>query len=298
MEGKLGAEKGLKLFGVTIVGGVRWKGDEEAAMDTKVGEKEQVVKKGMLKSKSMGNLVACAATFSGDHGAGNEGYLSDGGLPQTSRRREGQERKRGVPWTEEEHRTFLAGLEKLGKGDWRGISRNFVMTRTPTQVASHAQKYFLRQNNPNKKKRRSSLFDVIITNKATNSETTPTSPLKKSDETAKATVHLNHNNHVAGSSPISIYQPVFPVAAACSSIPIVHETCSMEPVAPTLSLTPIITAQDQPASTFLKLSVPLCPPQTLTNSATISNGDLELSIAPPQSHSNLAKLSSGTIRVV
>ncbi|KAE9448785.1 hypothetical protein C3L33_19316, partial [Rhododendron williamsianum] len=54
-----------------------------------------------------------------------------------------QERKKGVPWTEEEHRTFLFGLEKLGKGDWRGNSRNFVTTRTQTQVASHAQKYFL-----------------------------------------------------------------------------------------------------------------------------------------------------------
>lgn len=71
-----------------------------------------------------------------------------------------QERKKGVPWSEEEHRAFLSGLQKLGKGDWRGISRNFVATRTPTQVASHAQKYFLRQNNISKKKRRSSLFDV------------------------------------------------------------------------------------------------------------------------------------------
>ncbi|XAR67176.1 hypothetical protein NMG60_11013640 [Bertholletia excelsa] len=86
------------------------------------------------------------------------GYLSDGLLGHTL------ERKKGVPWTEEEHRTFLAGLQKLGKGDWRGISRNFVTTRTPTQVASHAQKYFLRQASLHKKKRRSSLFDMVANN--------------------------------------------------------------------------------------------------------------------------------------
>jgi SHAQKYF class myb-like DNA-binding protein len=67
----------------------------------------------------------------------------------------------GVPWSEEEHRQFLAGLDKLGKGDWRGIARSYVPTRTPTQVASHAQKFFLRQSSMGKKKRRSSLFDMV-----------------------------------------------------------------------------------------------------------------------------------------
>ncbi|KHN01927.1 Transcription factor MYB1R1 [Glycine soja] len=72
-----------------------------------------------------------------------------------------QENLTGVPWTEEEHRTFPVGFEKLGKGDWRGISRNYVTSRTPTQVASHAQKYFIRLATMNKKKRRSSLFDMV-----------------------------------------------------------------------------------------------------------------------------------------
>ena len=45
-----------------------------------------------------------------------------------------QERRKGIPWTEDEHRLFLLGLAKFGKGDWRSISRSFVMSRTPTQV--------------------------------------------------------------------------------------------------------------------------------------------------------------------
>ncbi|KAK9126211.1 hypothetical protein Scep_015057 [Stephania cephalantha] len=75
-----------------------------------------------------------------------------------------QERKKGVPWTEDEHRLFLLGLKKYGKGDWRNISRNFVITRTPTQVASHAQKYFIRQLSGGKDKRRSSIHDITTVN--------------------------------------------------------------------------------------------------------------------------------------
>ena len=78
-----------------------------------------------------------------------------------------QERRKGIPWTEEEHRLFLLGLAKFGKGDWRSISRNFVISRTPTQVASHAQKYFIRLNSLNKKdKRRSSIHDITSVNGA------------------------------------------------------------------------------------------------------------------------------------
>ncbi|KAM5547424.1 transcription factor MYBS3 [Rosa sericea] len=103
-----------------------------------------------------------------DHHRASIGYVSDGLICRA------QDRKKGVPWTEEEHRTFLMGLEKLGKGDWRGISRNYVTTRTPTQVASHAQKYFLRQATLTKKKRRSSLFDMFGSN-SSNPQSQPSS---------------------------------------------------------------------------------------------------------------------------
>nr|GEZ27739.1 transcription factor MYBS3 [Tanacetum cinerariifolium] len=127
----------------------------------------------MKKSASMGNLSALyhqsssAAnspnynSYSSDHhvdGGGGGGYLSDD--PNHAKRRAAADRKKGNPWTEEEHRLFLLGLQKLGKGDWRGIARNYVLSRTPTQVASHAQKYFMRQCSSTRRKRRSSLFDM------------------------------------------------------------------------------------------------------------------------------------------
>ncbi|KAK1265626.1 Transcription factor DIVARICATA [Acorus gramineus] len=94
--------------------------------------------------------------------------------------RSDHERKKGVPWTEEEHRLFLLGLKKYGKGDWRNISRNFVVSRTPTQVASHAQKYFIRLSSGGKDKRRSSIHDITTVNLV---DQGPTSPSQSSSVT-------------------------------------------------------------------------------------------------------------------
>lgn len=109
------------------------------------------------KSASMNNLAQYDHQPQESNNDVATGYASDDVVHPSGRSRE---RKRGVPWSEEEHRLFLLGLQRVGKGDWRGISRNYVKTRTPTQVASHAQKYFLRRNNHSRRRRRSSLFDI------------------------------------------------------------------------------------------------------------------------------------------
>ncbi|KAF0984181.1 hypothetical protein FDP41_007358 [Naegleria fowleri] len=56
-----------------------------------------------------------------------------------------QHQLRGIndgSWTEKEHEDFVRGLNECGKGKWREIAEKYVKTRTRTQVASHAQKYF------------------------------------------------------------------------------------------------------------------------------------------------------------
>lgn len=93
------------------------------------------------------------------------------------------------------HRQFLLGLKKYGKGDWRNISRNFVTTRTPTQVASHAQKYFIRQLSGGKDKRRSSIHDITVVNlQETKSPSSESNNLSSPDHLVKVPNQPQNNN--------------------------------------------------------------------------------------------------------
>lgn len=65
-------------------------------------------------------------------------------------------------WTHKEHQRFLQGLQvfpNTGRWDWRNIANYVGGGRTPQQVQSHAQKYFKRQKQTNKKKR--SIHDIV-----------------------------------------------------------------------------------------------------------------------------------------
>ncbi|XP_042502630.1 transcription factor SRM1-like [Macadamia integrifolia] len=110
-------------------------------------------------SSSEGSTDQAAEAGSGKKGNQYGQYQNESNQGGKASRSD-QERRKGIAWTEEEHRLFLLGLDKYGKGDWRSISRNFVVSRTPTQVASHAQKYFIRLNSMNKDRRRSSIHDI------------------------------------------------------------------------------------------------------------------------------------------
>ncbi|KAK6160082.1 hypothetical protein DH2020_003463 [Rehmannia glutinosa] len=164
------------------------------------------------KSASMNNLAQYDQQPQDSTNDVAAGYASDDVVHPSGRSRE---RKRGVPWSEEEHRLFLLGLQKVGKGDWRGISRNYVKTRTPTQVASHAQKYFLRRNNHNRRRRRSSLFD-ITTDAVVGSgiedqmhqESLPQPPIIQ-----QKLISQNHDNFPISTYPVAITPLVVPITS-------------------------------------------------------------------------------------
>ncbi|KAF4356247.1 hypothetical protein G4B88_002859 [Cannabis sativa] len=81
-------------------------------------------------------------------------------------------------WTADEHIIFLNGLNKFGSGNWAEISTLFGGTRTPIQIATHAQKYFNKMAKQKKlqgqppaenetKKLNKSINDIILTEDGT-----------------------------------------------------------------------------------------------------------------------------------
>ncbi|KAM5570595.1 transcription factor MYB1R1 [Rosa sericea] len=168
----------------------------------------RVVVDSMRKSVSLNNLsqyehpTEASNNNNNSSGAGKDdavaGYVSENDVVHNSGGNRERERKRGVPWTEDEHKLFLLGLQKVGKGDWRGISRNYVKTRTPTQVASHAQKYFLRRSNHNRRRRRSSLFDITT-------DSVPAIPMEEE--------HVHHQDNTSHSHSLP---PPPPQSESCN----------------------------------------------------------------------------------
>lgn len=94
------------------------------------------------------------------------------------------------------------GLEKHGKGDWRSISRNYVISKTPTQVASHAQKYFLRQVSGGKDKRRPSIHDITtISIKDTSATDDQTNKPNHLISSTGSKIVMEWNNHKNNDAP-------------------------------------------------------------------------------------------------
>jgi len=108
-------------------------------------------------------------------------------------------------WTKVEHELFLEALEKFGPKDVKSISA-FVGTRTPTQVRTHAQKYFLRLKRGTNE--RTFLDEHLY--KPSNPEISPTRILTDNDLSPNQTTFPNQSN-----SP-----PDYPNITTISSFPV------------------------------------------------------------------------------
>ncbi|ESW29544.1 hypothetical protein PHAVU_002G078600 [Phaseolus vulgaris] len=255
-------ENGFMLFGVRVTEGIS----------------------SFRKSASMNNL----SQYDAESNAADAGYASDDVVHASGRTRE---RKRGVPWTEEEHRLFLLGLHKVGKGDWRGISRNFVKTRTPTQVASHAQKYFLRRHNQNRRRRRSSLFD-ITTDTVMESSTI----MEEEQETAAAPIRATYPpSHYGGfpgaGFPMGLSPVVLPASGERLAKPI--RPTPILPVPPSSKMASLnLKEKASPTKLIepLPLSLNLPPPTPRSHEQSPTNSDHS---SPSSSSSAFQAISAG-----
>ncbi|CAN0903221.1 Transcription factor MYB1R1 [Linum grandiflorum] len=210
------------------------------------------------KEKDKEDVVAVAAA----------GYASADDAVHHSPGSRSERKRAGIPWTEDEHKLFLIGLQKVGKGDWRGISRNFVKTRTPTQVASHAQKYFLRRLNLNRRRRRSSLFDITTDTVA-----------GVSMEEEESHFHNQENKKKKMPSPSPPAEPTTNIMSCFPVMPAFTISTTNPPIVTEMPMDNLSLRQGIHCNIApVPLPVPVAPSSSLsrTSSRTISDVDLNL----------------------
>jgi len=189
---------------------------------------------------------------------------------------EEKDKKRGMPWSEDEHKLFLVGLERFGKGDWRSISRQCVRTRTPAQVASHAQKYFKRQddkvNGSGRPGQRVSIHDISSVedslpprNANQRKRSRPSSNAAADDDDAAA------DAPAAAAAALPTLPPSAPLFPTLNQVVALSEKAAacLEPAAPpaiatqlalTTALPPMAAAAPAPA--LAPVSAPVSAPRT------------------------------------
>ncbi|CAL5058080.1 unnamed protein product [Urochloa decumbens] len=71
-----------------------------------------------------------------------------------------RKKKTAEQWTEAEHRRFLAGLDRY-LGRWKAMSREYLPSKTASQIASHYQKYRNREKQRERNEcKRASIHDI------------------------------------------------------------------------------------------------------------------------------------------
>lgn len=118
---------------------------------------------------------------------------------------------------------FLAGLDVHGRGAWTSISKNFVQTRTPSQVASHAQKYFSwlgksknKEKITNETGSRSSAIDITTISGAMKPPAgDPSMQNVVGNELPLAIINNIANNGMGGAAAAQQYFPTLPPPLLC-----------------------------------------------------------------------------------
>lgn len=171
---KAGAEKSSRESGdhnspfdcvstSSIRSGVQNCGGAGTAVGTAAGQRSLPIGGGLPKSSVYHMNNKCGTSALSASGSGEvigpllPSFTAPPLASSLERARDGMRYRNG--WSKEEHFKFLCGLRKYSRGCWKMIAQ-YVGTRTPTQVQSHAQKYYLRRTQTGKKK--CSIHDLTL----------------------------------------------------------------------------------------------------------------------------------------